>query len=61
MKTLWMELQRWNKQRVVVCLDCGGVLGKPGRHPIILRKSLEHWADTGHRVRVRRPFGFNRG
>lgn len=54
MKNLWIELQRWNKQRVAVCDQCGS-FSKRNRAPVIHAVAQIHsqW-NPGHTVKVKR-------
>lgn len=54
MKRLWVELQRWNKQRVPYCLDCPRALGPRLRRPIAAVYAEYHRAGSGHRTKLRR-------
>lgn len=57
-KLAGVEIQRWNNQRVVRCMDCdpAGALLRPGRlrTPIAHQLAEAHHATTGHLVTVRR-------
>lgn len=54
MKRLWVELQRWNNQRVPVCVQCGP-LSQRIRRPVASTVAMMHrrWNPT-HAVKVRR-------
>lgn len=54
-RALLMELQRWNKQRVVVCRECGPMFdGRRLRAPLAANAATAHWNRTDHRVKVKR-------
>lgn len=54
MKRLWIELQRWNNQRVAVCALCG-TLGRRCRQPVAETLAMMHRrAHPAHAVKVKR-------